>query len=282
MCHGVVVLILLALLFSSEAEGMRILITGGSQGIGLGLARHLLARPEITTVVSTSRHRSEEQTRLWEETTDKSRLLLLNLDVTEKASHEELSRQLREAGFDSIDILILNHGISNPEHPNDPILVSSAEDMMNCYRTNVVGTMLCLQTLNDLVLASRVKLVVALSSKMGSIEQALGGIAGCTSYSTSKAALNMLLAKYVQDSRVKRDGGRALLLHPGHVATSMGSSKGRLAPVTVDQSCAGLVERILCAAAVQKGEGTSSFLLEERLLRDDLAFVTYEGELLPF
>jgi NAD(P)-dependent dehydrogenase (short-subunit alcohol dehydrogenase family) len=283
--------VILSALFSA-AEGMRVLITGGSQGIGLGLARHLLALPEITTVISTSRRRSEEQTKLLEQTSDKGRLLLLDLDVTEKTSHEELSRQLREAGVDSIDVLILNHGISNPDHPVDPVLSSTEEDMMNCYKTNVVGTLLCLQSLNDLVLASQIKLVAVLSSKMGSIKETLDGIAGCTSYSTSKAALNMLIAKYVQDPRVKCAGVRALLLHPGHVSTSLGSSKGRLAPVTVDQSCAGLVKCILAGAAVQRGvkPDTIGFEdLEERLLDVNLSFVTYSltlpypsAKILPF
>lgn len=97
----------------------------------------------------------------------------------------------------------------------------------------------------------------------------------------------MLAATYVSDPVIKAAGVRALLLHPGWVQTSMGNAGGRSAPVTVEESVAGLITQIMRGVDVQlappsaaQGYAIGSF--EQLLETSRLVFSSYDGEILPF
>lgn len=277
-------LFLIFILFPIEfVKGMRVLITGTSKGIGLGLTRHLLAQPSITQVIATSRSESIELQNLKKSSEYAHKLVLLGLDVACSISQAQLSASLDSMGISSIDILINNHGISNPDHPNDSILTTTATDMANCFQTNCIGTLLTLQSQTPRLIASRAKLCVIVSSRLASIEQAFD-LGGYTSYRCSKTAVNMLAAVYVKEPVVRDGGVRAMLVHPGWVQTDMGGAKGRKAPLSVDQSCTGLVERIFQGVEVQLNPQShySEGSLEAVLSNHRCVFVGYDGELLPF
>ena len=78
------------------------------------------------------------------------------------------------------------------------------------------------------------------------------GSANALPYRASKAALNMLTATCVQDPQLRAAGCKAICMHPGWVQTDMGSSGGRTAPVTVDQSVAGMLNVVRAALGEQK------------------------------
>ena len=282
MCLDLRGALILSALAMSTATALRVLITGTSRGIGLGLTKALLAHPSVASVVATCRN-PEGSTALQDLKCDK--LTLIQLDVTDAASQQQLSQQLSVLGMDSIDVLIANHGISNPAHPVEPILSASAADMLSCFNTNCVGTLMTLQQQTPRLAKSQAKLCVMLSSRLASIEQC-NGLGGYTSYRASKAAVNMLAATYVNDPDVRGAGVKCLLLHPGWVQTDMGGSGGRTAPVSVDQSVAGLVVQIFRGCEVQRSASPASAYAEgsfERILAQDrLVFAGFDGELLPF
>lgn len=260
---------------------LRILITGANRGIGLGLTKALLAHPHVGSCVATCRNLSSSPA-LRALSCDK--LTLLELDVADESSQQRLSRDLDDLGFDAIDVCVCNHGVSNKNHPHDPFLTSKVADLLECFKVNAVGTMLTLQLHSPRLFSSRAKLAVILSSRLASIEQASGG--GYTSYRASKAAVNMLAATYVADGAVKAAGVRCLLVHPGWVQTDMGNAGGRSAPVTVEQSAAGILSQIMRGVSVQlrapmePAYDPGSF--EQLLMSNHLVFTAFDGELLPY
>ena len=178
----------------------RFLITGCSRGIGLGLVEQLLSVPD-NMVVATCRS-PEEATGLQrlQQSYTKDRLLVLPLDTTSLTGHQTLVQCLSsEHGINSVDVFIANAGISSPNHPIDPVLTCPAEDMMNVFRTNCVGTMFGLQCFTPLLLRSPSSVVVLLSSRLASIEQvsqryfsfsfSLDTLSFCSSMSTSLSPL---------------------------------------------------------------------------------------------
>ncbi|RYZ13888.1 MAG: SDR family NAD(P)-dependent oxidoreductase [Myxococcaceae bacterium] len=158
---------------------------------------------------------------------------------------------LSQRGVSAIDVLIANAGVMNTEHPHDDFFVCTPEEMEAVWKTNVSGTLLTLQHFGELVLSSRHKVAVVMSSYLGSI-QSTAKTSGYTCYRTSKAGLNMLAMAYATDPKVKDAGGKIVCLHPGWVQTDMG---GTSAPMTVSQSAANMLGVIDQACDVTTGAG---------------------------
>lgn len=217
----------------------------------------------------------------------KEQLLILPLDVTSWASHQEVKEVLALEGIDKIDVLIANAGVASPSAELD-FFSCSAEDLEFVWRTNVLGSMLTMQAYGEEVLKSSSKLCVVVSSVMGSIERTVG-YGGFPAYRSSKAGLNMLAVTYGEDPKVRQAGGKILCLHPGWVQTDMGGSGGRQAPLTVSQSVTGIVDVLNRACQVQAHAEISKHLIERehdafkrKLMTDHCVFVAYDGELLPW
>jgi len=68
------------------------------------------------------------------------RSAVLACDVDSEKSIESLAAQIKAKRL-NVDILFNNAGIATPNHPHDPVLASSAKDMMACMQTNLIGTM---------------------------------------------------------------------------------------------------------------------------------------------
>ena len=263
------------------------LITGCSKGIGFGLAQQLLTSSPDSYVVATCRTPdSSSDLKTLQSTYGTDRLLVLKLDTTSLDQHKHVVTELASAGINSIDVFIANAGISTPNHPVDPILSCPEEDMMNVFRTNCVGTMFGLQVFTPLLLAGKSKVVVLLSSRLASIEQA-AGLGGYTSYRASKAALNMLAMTYSEDAAIKESGIVTLCMHPGWVQTSMGGSGGRKAPVSVDSCVAGISEQISKSITIRKKlsgplSAATDDPLENALRKNRCVFTAFDGEMLPW
>lgn len=214
------------------------------------------------------------------------RLLILPMDTTSLESYKNAVESLKLKGISSIDVLIANAGISNPDHPADPVLTCSEKTMMDVFRTNCVGTLLTLQTFTPFLQKGSTKLCVLLSSRLASIEQA-EGVGGYTSYRASKAAMNMLAMTYSEDSTVKEANIRTLCMHPGWVQTDMGERGGRKASVSVVDCVVGINNMIKRAsnvqAMVEEGREVSSTEVFETALKNHrVVFTSYDGEMLPW
>eukprot|EP00051_Salpingoeca_urceolata_P013869 m.175575 g.175575 ORF g.175575 m.175575 type:complete len:273 (-) comp17921_c0_seq13:30-848(-) len=236
------------------------LVTGSSRGIGLELVRQLLAAGHRVIATCRTPAKATDLQEVLGKYADQSQLLAL--DVSDEKSVEELGKQVTSSPLaaDGIDWLINNAGVSSNNHPNDPAETGTKTEMLRVFTTNVVGPMLVTQAMLPLVKASNKKVVLNMSSTLGSIELNTGGL---VSYRTSKAALNMMTKTFAGD--FAKSGMCFAMVHPGWVDTDMGSSGGRKAPVSPTDSVRGLMG-----------------LLNRLGQEDNGKFFTFEGKQLPW
>ena len=196
------------------------LVTGASRGLGLEWVRQLAARGE--TVIATARdpEASRELAALGVETHP--------LDVSDQGSVDALAGKL---GARPLDAILNNAGVGGS---GPPLPELEWGEVLRTMDVNALGPMRVTQAAWTNLLAGRRKLVVNVTSRMGSIGD--NGSGGYYAYRASKAALNMLTKTLALDSR--RQGVTCVLLHPGWVATDMG---GKQAPLSPQQSVEGML-----------------------------------------
>lgn len=190
---------LISALFLSMACAKTVLITGCSRGIGLGLVKASLSEAN-TFVIATCRSPStsiELMSIALEYGRD--RLLVLPLDTTCLDSHKAALKSMEMEGIQKIDILMANAGIVGDKGISglDPILTCSPENMMDCFKTNCVGTMLTLQTFTPFLEKGSIKLCVLLSSRLGSITVAQNGSYYTHRYKRKLCILPTLIPMYI-------------------------------------------------------------------------------------
>lgn len=221
---------------------MKILIIGGSRGIGLEFVRqyaHAGAR-----VIATARSREGLQ-----------RITALGakaiaLDLLDAASASGLAWQM---DGEALDVVVINAGVFGPRLA--PLAPPAQEDFDTVMRTNVLGPMRVIPQLTD-ALAANAKLAV-LSSRMGSIGSR--DSAGASLYRASKAALNSVL----MDASIALKGQAVCIaFHPGWVRTDMG---GAGADLDVQESVSGM--RQVIAGLTPEDNGS---------------FINFDGQRLPW
>ncbi|KAL6897442.1 hypothetical protein GGI43DRAFT_385308 [Trichoderma evansii] len=169
-------------------------VTGGNRGLGLGIVKSLLARPN-TTVIATVRN-EDGASSLTRETT-----------AAPKAAFK--------SDIDHIDVLINNAGGTSPLIPATE---TTAEDLRAAFEANTIAPLLVFQALLPLLQKSLSPKLVMVTSSVGSIaemEPMPGG-----AYGPSKAAQNWLTKALHLEN--KDHGLITIALHPGWVKTRAG------------------------------------------------------------
>jgi NAD(P)-dependent dehydrogenase (short-subunit alcohol dehydrogenase family) len=194
------------------------LITGANRGIGLELARQLVAAGH--RVLGTTRDDAPELAALGVE--------VLTLDVTHQASIDALALALQDT---QLDWLILNAGILI----RTPLDDLGLDAVRRQFEVNALGPL-------RIVAALRTRLepgskIAVLTSRMGSIGDNTSG--GRYGYRMSKAAVNMAGVSLARD--LASEGVSVALLHPGFVRTAMTGHSGFVDP---PEAAVGLIQRI--------------------------------------
>jgi NAD(P)-dependent dehydrogenase (short-subunit alcohol dehydrogenase family) len=168
-------------------------------------------------VFATCRHPAEAHG-LKELTEQYGSISIHRLDVTRSEDIRAIQWELEGK---PIDILLSNAGVYlEKEKPQFGCL--SREDWAKTLAVNTVGGMLFIEALIDNVAHSDRRLVVGVSSHMGSIADIEEP--GSYYYRSSKAALNAALQGL--SIELKPRGIGVLILHPGGVRTRMGPRDG--------------------------------------------------------
>jgi NAD(P)-dependent dehydrogenase (short-subunit alcohol dehydrogenase family) len=202
--------------FAAAAEttwdGQTFLVTGANRGLGFEFARQLQAAG--ATVIGTARTPGEA--------TELKALgvRVEQLDVADPASVAALAERLKGLPLDG---LLNNAGIFRTRERiegEDPV------DMLAVFDVNTVGPLRVTQALLPNLRQGGRKLVMNMSSGLGSIaNNTRGGMAG---YRASKAALNMLTRTMAVD--LAEEGFILVAMSPGWVRTDMGGEQAELAP----------------------------------------------------
>ena len=192
-----------------------ILITGASRGLGKGLSDHYRNRGE--TVLGTSRSGQDG---------------LFPLDVTDPSAVLAMADRLADV---PVDMLVCNAGVyldktETLDRGYPPSLWAQT------LSANVTGVFLTVQALLPNLRAARDPKIAIMSSSMASNARAPGG---SYAYRASKAAVLNLGRNLATDLRPDRIA--VGIYDPGWVRTDMG---GANADISVEQSVAGLVERL--------------------------------------
>ena len=229
---------------NAKAAGNTVLITGANRGIGLELTRQYTAAG--WQAIGTARK---------PENAEALRALnahVLQLDVTDQQSVDRMANDLANV---PIDLLINNAGILPLMHSISDV---DFDDVNRAMAVNTIGPMRVTRALLSNLRSGDAKMVVNITSQLGSIANNSGG--GFYGYRESKAALNMFTRSLANELR--GDGFICVVVHPGWVQTDMG---GANATLTVGESAQGIRS-----------------VIEKLSPEDSGTFWNYDGEPLPW
>lgn len=212
-----------------------VLITGANRGIGLALAKIYAGRGDRVHACCRKPGAADALKTLAKD----HDVQIHELDVTDHAQVDGLAEEL---SGEAIDRLINNAGIIGGTGRD----VGGTRDQefgnigyggfRKTLEVNTLAPLKMAEAFYPHVKNSGEKKIITITSKMGSIDDTSGGY---YAYRTSKAAVNMVMKALSNDAA--DDDIKVLLLHPGWVATDMGT---RQAPVDPDDSAAGLIKRM--------------------------------------
>jgi NAD(P)-dependent dehydrogenase (short-subunit alcohol dehydrogenase family) len=226
------------------------MITGANRGIGLALTRGYLAEGWRVLACCRDPGSAKDLETLRAEAVD--RVEIHRLDVTDRLNVDDLAGKLAE---EAIDLLINNAGVIGPR---DDFGETDFDRWQPVFAVNSFAPLCVAERFAEQVARSERKLIVNISSKMGSI--AANVKSDSIIYRASKAALNQI-SKCLAMALGPR-GITVIVFHPGWVSTDMG---GPEAAVTPADSAAGIRAVIAGATAADNGR-----------------FFNYDGEELPW
>jgi 3-oxoacyl-[acyl-carrier protein] reductase len=190
-----------------DIKNQRVLITGGSTGIGYATAETLV-RQGCKVVIN---GRNEDDL--------KSATATLGCDYVqgdvglEADAKRIVTETVEQLG--GIDVLVNNAGFGR----FGALLDLEAEDMEAVWRTNVLGAMFMAREVARHLVEQRSGTIINISSTAGT-----KGFAGGTSYASSKFALRGMTECWREELR--RQDVRVVLINPSEVITDFASRAG--------------------------------------------------------
>ena len=192
-----------------------VLITGANRGLGLEFAQQYLT--DGWQVYATCR--DPESASELRQLADGGKLRILPLDVTDPASVKAAAKELEGQ---AIDLLLNNAGVGGAR--GQTIGNIDYESWAKVLDANSLGPMRVSEAFVDNVARSERKLIVTLTSGMGSIGDNTSG--GAFAYRSSKAAVNMVMRSLAIDLAPR--GITCVVVNPGWVRTDMGGPNATL------------------------------------------------------
>lgn len=196
-----------------------ILITGANRGLGLEFARQYAADGWQVYATCRDPNSASELRRLAE--AKNKEMQIMALDVTDLASINAAATKLEGQ---PIDLLLNNAGVGGPR--NQAIGNIDYDAWARVLDVNTLGPLRVSEAFVDNVALSERKLIVTLTSGMGSIADNTSG--GAFAYRSSKAAVNMVMRSLAIDLAPRRI--TCVVVNPGWVQTDMGGPHGNQTP----------------------------------------------------
>lgn len=197
------------------------LVQGASRGIGLALARRLVAQSDVGHVFATCRdpESAEDLTAL--AAAYPERLQVLALDVEQEASMVAAASAVA-ARTERLALVINCAGVLHGPHGMQPerrLTDVDADAFIRSVRVNTLGPLLMAKHFERFFRSSERAVYANLSARVGSIgDNRLGG---WYAYRASKAAQNMVTRNLAIELRRRARGIICVALHPGTVDTEL-------------------------------------------------------------
>jgi len=216
------------------------LITGANRGLGLEFAKQYLADNWQVFAACRDPSSASDLRRIADGSGGK--LQVLSMDVSDLANVRAAAVELKGK---PIDLLLNNAGIGGPR--GQTIGNIDYETWARVLDVNTLGPIRVAEAFVDNVAQSERKLIVTITSGMGSITDNSSG--GAFAYRSSKAAVNMVMRSLAIDL-APRDIA-CVVVNPGWVRTAMGGPNARL---TVAESVTALRRLIETLGPAQSGK----------------------------
>jgi NAD(P)-dependent dehydrogenase (short-subunit alcohol dehydrogenase family) len=202
-----------------------LLITGANRGIGLEFCNQYAAAGWRVLACCRDLRNADALNKLAARHPDLIKLHAL--DITDHAQIEQLARKLSD---ETIDLLINNAGVY-PAADKLGFGHTDYAEWMTAFNINAMAPLKMAEAFVQQIARSKLKLIVTITSKMGSMADNTSG--GSYLYRSSKAAANMVVKSLAVDLQEK--GITSVAFNPGWVKTDMG---GPNAMIPVEQSVA--------------------------------------------
>jgi NAD(P)-dependent dehydrogenase (short-subunit alcohol dehydrogenase family) len=209
------------------------LITGANRGLGLEFARQYSADGWQVYAASRDPSPASELRQMADASGHKLRTIAL--DVTDLTSVKAAAAELEGI---AIDVLLNNAGVGGPR--GQSIGNIDYETWARVLDVNTLGPMRVAEVFVDNVAQSERKLIVTITSGMGSIADNTSG--GAFAYRSSKAAVNMVMRSLAIDLAPR--GITCVVINPGWVQTDMGGSHATLTPAAAITRLRRLIETL--------------------------------------
>ncbi|KAJ7232674.1 hypothetical protein C8J57DRAFT_1383373 [Mycena rebaudengoi] len=194
-------------------------ITGAARGIGLEFVTQISS--DSNNIVFAIVRNKATATKL---DNLPGNVKVLQADVTDSKALKLAAAEVAKVTGGKLDYLINNAARSDDPgytldgFPNDELL---EENLLDNFKINTIGVVHTINAFLPLLRQGSVKKVISLSSGMGDLDLTLQSESGAhPSYCISKAALNMVVAKYA--AQFKEEGFVFLAISPGLVNTAVG------------------------------------------------------------
>lgn len=235
-------------------------LTGANRGLGLEFV-HQLSADSFNIVIGAVRSMSNDLTDL-KSLNKNNNIHILECDTGEASSITSFVGSCGEIlEGKKIDYLLHNSGINAVPEQNS--LSINESDMIEHIKINVLGPAKTTEAMYKADLLSSDVRILNMTSGLGSMENSIGiKPRKCTTYSISKAALNMLTIHQGEELREKLPGAVVISMDPGWVRTRMG---GEGALIEAHESITGMLK-----------------VLHEVKKADTASFWTHSGEQVPW
>lgn len=210
-----------------------VLITGSSRGLGLEWVRQYAQAG--WRVIATCR-RPEQAGDLQRIAAEYDSVTVHCLDVTRDGQIRDV---LGETAGRPVDVLLNNAGVFFEKFDADRMGDIDYRDWEETFRVNVLGPVRMTEAFVERVADSERRLVVVITSHMGSITDI--DTAGSYAYRSSKAALNAAMRG--MSFELAGRGVGLLMMHPGWVKTRMGGTGAQLTTTESVERMRAMVER---------------------------------------
>lgn len=212
-------------------DGARVLVTGGSLGLGKATAQALIDKGARVVITGRSAERTGAA----------AREIGATAVVADVTSDDEIARSFDETldVLGGLDVLVNNAGIG----VHKPLAELTREDFREVFEVNVFGAAMVARRAAEIFIEQGSGNIVNVASTSG-----LRGYAGGSAYSASKFALRSMSECW--RAELRPHDIRVILVNPSYVPTAFGredrvektDEEGKLTPAEIAHAIVGALE----------------------------------------